>query len=355
MAKPVRTKNKDNARRAEEEGEPPAHRARRVRRLEGRQPAPPVHVRPGEDPRPSRHRQQHPAAGRDRRWRSRTPARWRCCPYASRVTPRRGGPRGDGERGGRRERDRDLRPPTSSRSAATRRSTLGTERARRRLRHRRARRGDGGRAGGRVVKLVLRSDVAQVGKKGDIVDVADGYGRNFLVPKGLAFLASPGVEAQADRDAPQRATSSDAERLGGRPGGRHDARAEGRHHHGSRRGRGQALRVGHHRRDRRGGRDADRRRSSIDASSTSTSRSRPSAPTWCRPSSTPRSSSRSPSRSSAPSGPRVRAWLRAPARSVVPRALATGCPQLRPQRERQHPQGFPRVVPLVAHRPPAGR
>jgi len=47
------------------------------------------------------------------------------------------------------------------------------------------------------VKLVLRTDVDQVGKKGDIVDVAAGYGRNFLVPNGLAFLASPGVAAQA--------------------------------------------------------------------------------------------------------------------------------------------------------------
>jgi len=47
------------------------------------------------------------------------------------------------------------------------------------------------------VKLVLRADVAQVGKKGDIIDVADGYGRNFLLPKGLAFLASAGVETQA--------------------------------------------------------------------------------------------------------------------------------------------------------------
>ena len=47
------------------------------------------------------------------------------------------------------------------------------------------------------MKLVLRTDVAQVGKKGDIVDVADGYGRNFLLPKGFAVTASPGVEAQA--------------------------------------------------------------------------------------------------------------------------------------------------------------
>jgi len=47
------------------------------------------------------------------------------------------------------------------------------------------------------VKLVLRADVAQIGKKGDIVDVADGFGRNYLVPNGLAFRATAGVEAQA--------------------------------------------------------------------------------------------------------------------------------------------------------------
>jgi large subunit ribosomal protein L9 len=47
------------------------------------------------------------------------------------------------------------------------------------------------------MKIVLRSDVTQVGKKGDIVEVADGYARNYLVPKGLAFKATPGVEAQA--------------------------------------------------------------------------------------------------------------------------------------------------------------
>jgi large subunit ribosomal protein L9 len=67
------------------------------------------------------------------------------------------------------------------------------------------------------VKLVLRSDVAQVGKKGDIVDVADGYGRNYLVPKGLAFPASAGVESQATamrrsrdvRDATDRAAAQE--------------------------------------------------------------------------------------------------------------------------------------------------
>ena len=63
------------------------------------------------------------------------------------------------------------------------------------------------------MKVVLRHDVAQVGKKGDIIDVADGYARNYLVPKGLAFTATAGVEAQAEamrrgrdlRDATERA------------------------------------------------------------------------------------------------------------------------------------------------------
>jgi large subunit ribosomal protein L9 len=67
------------------------------------------------------------------------------------------------------------------------------------------------------VKLVLRSDVAQVGKKGDIVEVADGYGRNYLLPKGLAFPANGGVEAQAAkmrqsrdlRDATDRAAAQE--------------------------------------------------------------------------------------------------------------------------------------------------
>ena len=48
------------------------------------------------------------------------------------------------------------------------------------------------------MKIVLRSDVDALGKKGDIVDVADGYARNFLIPKGQAIVATPGVQAQAD-------------------------------------------------------------------------------------------------------------------------------------------------------------
>ncbi len=48
------------------------------------------------------------------------------------------------------------------------------------------------------MKLILRADVDGVGKKGDICDVAAGYGRNFLIPKGLAMVASSGAEQQAD-------------------------------------------------------------------------------------------------------------------------------------------------------------
>ena len=49
-----------------------------------------------------------------------------------------------------------------------------------------------------MVKVVLRADVSGVGKKGDIVDVADGFARNYLVPRGQALVASSGIEAQAN-------------------------------------------------------------------------------------------------------------------------------------------------------------
>jgi large subunit ribosomal protein L9 len=48
------------------------------------------------------------------------------------------------------------------------------------------------------MKVILRSDLADVGKKGDVVDVAEGYGRNYLVPKGLALKATGGNAKQAN-------------------------------------------------------------------------------------------------------------------------------------------------------------
>ncbi len=48
------------------------------------------------------------------------------------------------------------------------------------------------------MKVLLREDVDNLGKKGDLVDVADGYARNYLVPRGLALKASAGAQKQAD-------------------------------------------------------------------------------------------------------------------------------------------------------------
>lgn len=46
------------------------------------------------------------------------------------------------------------------------------------------------------MKLILTQDVAHLGAPGDLVEVKDGYGRNFLVPQGLAILATRGAEKQ---------------------------------------------------------------------------------------------------------------------------------------------------------------
>ncbi len=49
------------------------------------------------------------------------------------------------------------------------------------------------------MKVILRSDVDQVGKRGDLVDVSDGHARNHLIPKGLAMRATPDAELQAEQ------------------------------------------------------------------------------------------------------------------------------------------------------------
>jgi large subunit ribosomal protein L9 len=47
------------------------------------------------------------------------------------------------------------------------------------------------------MRVVLRADVDEVGKKGDIIDVSAGFARNYLIPKGKAFQATDGVVTQA--------------------------------------------------------------------------------------------------------------------------------------------------------------
>ncbi|MDI6716422.1 MAG: 50S ribosomal protein L9 [Actinomycetota bacterium] len=43
------------------------------------------------------------------------------------------------------------------------------------------------------MKVILKETVGGLGKIGDIVDVADGYARNYLVPRGMAVIATPGA------------------------------------------------------------------------------------------------------------------------------------------------------------------
>ena len=49
------------------------------------------------------------------------------------------------------------------------------------------------------MKVLLLKDVYKLGRAGDVKRVADGYGRNFLLPQGLAVLATPGALKQVDR------------------------------------------------------------------------------------------------------------------------------------------------------------
>lgn len=49
------------------------------------------------------------------------------------------------------------------------------------------------------MRVMLIKDVQNVGQAGDVKEVADGYGRNFLIPRRLAIVAGKGAEAEARR------------------------------------------------------------------------------------------------------------------------------------------------------------
>lgn len=55
------------------------------------------------------------------------------------------------------------------------------------------------------MQVILRKDVEKVGLRGDIVNVARGYARNFLLPRGLADEATPSLVAEAQKRETQRA------------------------------------------------------------------------------------------------------------------------------------------------------
>ena len=48
------------------------------------------------------------------------------------------------------------------------------------------------------MKLILTAEVDHLGAAGDAVEVKDGYGRNYLLPRGLAIVATRGAQKQAD-------------------------------------------------------------------------------------------------------------------------------------------------------------
>lgn len=55
------------------------------------------------------------------------------------------------------------------------------------------------------MKLILKENVANLGYKDDIVEVKDGYGRNYLIPQGLAIIASDAALKQLAENQRQRA------------------------------------------------------------------------------------------------------------------------------------------------------
>lgn len=51
----------------------------------------------------------------------------------------------------------------------------------------------------RIMKVVLKVDVKSLGRKGEIVDVADGYATSALIPSGKAVVATPGAIKQSEK------------------------------------------------------------------------------------------------------------------------------------------------------------
>jgi large subunit ribosomal protein L9 len=49
------------------------------------------------------------------------------------------------------------------------------------------------------IQLVLSKDVSKLGRTGDLVEVAPGYARNYLLPQGFAVRTTPGILKQAER------------------------------------------------------------------------------------------------------------------------------------------------------------
>jgi large subunit ribosomal protein L9 len=49
------------------------------------------------------------------------------------------------------------------------------------------------------MKIILREDVEKLGQSGEVVDVKDGFGRNYLIPQGKAVMATKGAIKELER------------------------------------------------------------------------------------------------------------------------------------------------------------
>lgn len=55
-----------------------------------------------------------------------------------------------------------------------------------------------------MMEVILREDIADLGKAGEVVKVKDGYGRNYLLPRGLAYQATAGNKRRVEAEAQHR-------------------------------------------------------------------------------------------------------------------------------------------------------
>ena len=127
------------------------------------------------------------------------------------------------------------------------------------------------------MKLILTQEVAGLGAAGDIVEVKDGYGRNYLIPRGFAIRWTKGGEKTVESI--KRARSGPrGPRPRPRQGDQGPARGLDRSAAGARRRGRPAVRRRHRRRHRRRDHRGRRRRTSTSARSWSATRSSP----WAR-------------------------------------------------------------------------
>jgi len=63
------------------------------------------------------------------------------------------------------------------------------------------------------MKVILREDVEKLGEAGEAVNVRDGYARNFLVPRKLAFVATAGALRRIAEEMKQRGRNNEKEKI----------------------------------------------------------------------------------------------------------------------------------------------